>query len=360
MSTGMEYTLDKIKNEYISIRNSTFYKMFQEFDKSCVNTYYDAGDSCYYVGFEGSSLSVNVISLLKKLYSNLYRVYVSSETVNNDYFPDYLDEVEKIGCICLKYWLYDQIVSRGLSESETKILFNGYQNYINGKTQYIPKDYCNFSELSLNHINTLKNIYALYTIFYNNTNISEACNNDKCKYMDYFGKGLDDFINSIKRCTSNSPNDNYCNEFNEFIKMCKTNSEYAGILIYDVPVQSTAGTKGKYLLSSEKYQNGSLYIYLKDKNMLNLLKTSDFLSNKKSTIAATSVVASAIGLPSIFYYLYKFTPFGSALRRGNGKNIENIDKEEPNDLLYTAFDKQTPYESRNYNVAYHTFNDTEP
>ncbi|SCA60543.1 Plasmodium vivax Vir protein, putative [Plasmodium vivax] len=206
----------------------------------------------------------------------------------------------------------------------------------------------------------LKNIYALYAIFYNNTNVSETCNNDKCKYTDYFGKGLEDFINSFKKCTSNSPNDNYCNEFNEFIKMCKENSEYAGILIYDVPTKSEAGTTGKYLLSIEEYKNKPLYIYLKNENLLNLLKTSDFLSNKKSTIAATSVVGSAIGLPSIFYYLYKFTPFGSSLRKGKGKNIVNIDKEEPNDFLYTSDPEQTPYESRNYNVAYHTFSDTEP
>ncbi|KMZ94044.1 hypothetical protein PVMG_02270 [Plasmodium vivax Mauritania I] len=290
---------------YISIQNSIFYKIYQEFDKTCARQYYDGDDSCYFESFDGSSLSDNVISILKILYSNLYRVYVSSVTDNNDYFPDYLDEVENIGCICLKYWLYDQIVSRGLSESENKILFNGYQNYINGKTQYIPENYCNFSELSLNHINTLKNIYALYTIFYNNTKISEACNNDKCKYKDYFGKGLDDFINSIKRCTSNSPNDNYCNEFNEFIKMCKKNSEYAGILIYDEPVQSTSGKTGKYLLSVEKYRNEPLHIYLKNEKLLNFVKTSDFLSNKKNTIAATSIVGSAIGLPSIFYYLYK-------------------------------------------------------
>ncbi|VUZ98028.1 PIR protein, partial [Plasmodium vivax] len=293
-------------------------------------------------------------------YSNFYRVYASNETHNNDYFPDYLDEVKKLGCICLKYWLYDQIASKGLEVSQITGLFKGYETYINGKIKGASKNYCNISELSLNHINTLKNIYSLYTIFYNNTNFSEICNNDKCEYTDYFGKGLDDFINSFKKCTSNSPNVNYCNEFNEFIKMCKENSEYAGILIYDEPTKSKAGTTGKYLLSIEEYKNKPLYIYLKNEKLLNFVKTSHFLSNKKSTIAATSVVGSAIGLPSIFYYLYKFTPFGSSLRKGKGKNIVNIDKEEPNDFLYTSDPEQTPYESRNYNVAYHTFSDTEP
>ncbi|VUZ99853.1 PIR protein, partial [Plasmodium vivax] len=220
------------------------------------------------------------------------------------------------------------------------------------------KNYCNISELSLNHINTLKNIYSLYTIFYNNTNFSEICNNDKCEYTDYFGKGLDDFINSFKKCTSNSPNVNYCNEFNEFIKMCKENSEYAGILIYDEPTKSKAGTTGKYLLSIEEYKNKPLYIYLKNEKLLNFVKTSHFLSNKKSTIAATSVVGSAIGLPSIFYYLYKFTPFGRSLHKAKRKNIVNINDEAHNSLLHTSDTEQTPLKSRNHNIAYHTFSDT--
>ncbi|SCA83701.1 VIR protein [Plasmodium vivax] len=296
----MEYTLDKIKDNYVSIRNSEFYKIYKEFDESCEKYRYDNGASCYDEMLEDPSLSDNVISILKNLYSNIYKVYASNERKNNDYFEELLPEVKKIGCICLKYWLYDQIISKGLEESQITGLFKGYETYINGKIKGASRNYCNISDLSLNHINMLKNIYALYAIFYNNTNVSETCNNDKCKYTDYFGKGLDDFINSFKKCTSNSPNDNYCNEFNEFIKMCKENSEYAGILIYDVPTKSEAGTTGKYLLSIEEYKNKPLYIYLKNENLLNLLKTSDFLSNKKSTIAATSVVGSAIGLPSIF------------------------------------------------------------
>ncbi|EDL42816.1 variable surface protein Vir26, truncated, putative, partial [Plasmodium vivax] len=61
---------------------------------------------------------------------------------------------------------------------------------------------------------------------------------------------------------------------------------------------------------------------------------------------------------SIFYYLYKFTPFGKTLRKGKGENIVNIDEEEHNDLLYTEDTEQTPFKKRDYHIAYHIFSDT--
>ncbi|SCA81768.1 VIR protein [Plasmodium vivax] len=358
MSIGMEYTLDEIKNEYISILNSKFYKIYNEFDKSCDNDYYDRGVSCYDEYLEDSSLSENVITILKNLYSNLYRVYASNETQNNDYFEGIRPEVRKIGCICLKYWLYDQIESKGLDKAQIKELFEGHGKYIKGKIMNYRKNYCNFKELSLNHINMLKNIYALYTVLYNNNGKYKTCHNNKCMYLEYVGKGLDELINGINNCSSNPSSINYCDQLEEFLDLCKKDNEDSGISIYKEGKKGEAEKAGKYLLSVEKYKNEPLYIYLKNEKLLNFLKTSHFLSNKKSTIAATSVVGSAIGLPSIFYYLYKFTPFGSSLRKGKGKNIVNINEEPHNSLLYASDTDKTPYESKKYNVAYHNFSNT--
>ncbi|KMZ94925.1 hypothetical protein PVMG_05536 [Plasmodium vivax Mauritania I] len=301
-----KYIIYKMLHKYNFIADSGFYKTYKEFNISCTNYQTDGNASCPNNTLANLNPGTNVTDLLNKLYSNLYRVYASNKTQNNDYFEGIRPQVEKIGCICLKYWLYDQIVSKGLEESEIKKLFEGYEEYINGKIVGAPKNYCNFSELSLNQINTLKNIYGFYAILYDNTRNSETCKNDNCKYMDYFGKGLDEFINGINNCTSNSPNKNFCNEFNEFVKMCKDINEYAGISIYDEGTKSKDGTAGKYFLFDEKYQNEQLYIYLKDKKLLNFVKTSHFvLTKNNTTIAATSVVGSAIGLSSIFYYLYK-------------------------------------------------------
>ncbi|CAG9482276.1 unnamed protein product [Plasmodium vivax] len=358
MSNDKDYCLDKIKEAYNFISDSVFYKIYKEFDISCNSKDFDGGASCPPDPFGDSTISEKVINLLKDLYSNLYRVYYTSENKTNDYFDDSITEVKEIGCMCLKYWLYDQIVSKGLEESQIKELFSGHAKYINGKIKDVPNNYCNFNELSLNHINTLKNIYAFYTIIYDNANNIETCDSEKCKYMNYFGKGLDDFINSIEKCSVDTSNINYCNQFNEFIELCKKDNVHAGISIYHEPTKSKAGTKGKYFLSYEKYQNEPLYIYLKDEKMLNFLKTSHFISNKNSTtIAATSVVGSAIGLSSIFYYLYKFTLFGSSLRRGKEKNLVNNDEEAHNSSLYKSNTEKLPLQNREYKVQYHTFND---
>ncbi|SCA60521.1 VIR protein [Plasmodium vivax] len=359
MSNDEDYSLDKIKESHNFIDNSVFYKIYKEFDVPCKSIKYNSDASCPSNNLINPAFSEKVINLLKELYSNLYRVYFTSKNKTNYYFDDdYTTEVKKIGCICLKYWLYHQIVSKGLNESEIKDLFEGYTQYINGKIDN-DNNYCNFNELSLNQINTFKNIYAFYAILYDNTNNIETCDSENCKYMNYFGKGLDDFFNSIKKCSIDPSNNNYCNQFNEFINKYMVGNEHAGISINYEPTMSTDNTPGKYLLSSEKYSNETLYIYLKDEKLLNFFKTSYFLSNKNtSTIAGTTVVGSAVGLSSIFYYLYKFTPFGKTLRKGKGENIVNIDEEEHNDLLYTEDTEQTPFKKRDYHIAYHTFSDT--
>ncbi|SCA59888.1 Plasmodium vivax Vir protein, putative [Plasmodium vivax] len=263
-----------------------------------------------------------------------------------------------MGGIYLKYWLYDQVIKNNIDDSNIKKFFQGLRNHIEPKIKVKYDNYVKINNLTLSEMKSIKKLYALYTIFYGNANNSDSCIGDQCKYIDYFGEGLDEFINSINRCSSDLSTGNYCKEFKEFIDICKDKDLNAGISIYDEQTQSTADTKEKYLLSVEKYQNKPLYIYLKDEKLLNFVKTSHFIRTKNSaTIAVTSVVGSAIGLSSIFYYLYKFTPFGNTLRKVKGKNIVNMD-EEQNDLLYTSHTEQIPFKNRKYNVAYQNFSDT--
>ncbi|CAG9485349.1 unnamed protein product [Plasmodium vivax] len=313
MSNGTDNSLDKIQEEYSFIANSVFYKIYKEFDKTCKDYQGDQDASCPPDNLGDSGTPTEVTDLLKKLYSNYYRVKEACGKHNNDYFSDYLDEVKIIGCISLKYWLYDQTITKGLEDDQINALFQGWKNHIQSKISFNNLKPCKFYNLKKDEINNIKKVYALYTIFYGNNKNWGSCNSDKCRYMDYFGKGLDEFIKSINRCSSNLNQTDYCNEFREFLDLCKENNEDAGISIYD---EST--------------------------------KTED----------ATSVVGSAIGLSSIFYYFYKFTPFGSSLRKGKEKNMVNIDEGAHDTLLYTSNTEQTPFQSRKYNLAYHTFSDT--
>ncbi|SCA60861.1 hypothetical protein, conserved [Plasmodium vivax] len=359
MSDEKEFTLDKIKKIQSFMGNSKFYKIYEVFSKSCQDFSGDfKNESCYNEDLMEIDGTSEVTELLKELYSSLYRIYASVPFQNNTYFDYNISEYGKMYCISLKYWLYDQIIKREFKKTDINEIFTGWTTYLKGKIKGRSQDLCTFNNLLKDEIKKIKNIYALYSIFYDNTEISETCNNDKCKYIDYFGQGLDNFINSIKKCSTDSSNNEYCNEFNEFLELCKKNNENAGITIYEVIGENEPDGAGKHLLFSEKYKDKLLYIYLKNKELINFVKTSDFLSNKSTTIAATSVVGSAIGLSSIFYYFYKFTPFGSSLRKGQRKNIVNIDEEAHNELLYTSNLEQPSFKNREYKVAYHNYNNS--
>ncbi|CAI7724118.1 hypothetical protein, conserved [Plasmodium vivax] len=357
MSEEKKFTLDKIKDNHSFMINSKLYKIYKVLDKKCNEYREDNSETCYKEETSGKMVaSSDVTELLKKLYSNLKRIYLTLPGYNNTYF-DYKETIDyKLYYASLKYWLYDQIVIEGLEGINIDDIFTGWKKNIKNNITY-NKNPCVFNKLTLDQIKRLKNIYALYTVLYDNNANFDPCENNTCNYLEYFGKGLDEIISSIDICSSKESKDNYCKEFDEFINMCKDESLDGGIIIYEESRKNVVDLAGKYLLLSEKYNDIPHYIYLKDEKMLNYFKTSDFLSNKTTTIAATSVVGSAIGLPSIFYYFYKFTPFGSTLRKGKGKNVVDIDERANDSLLYTPDIEQIPFKNREYKVAYHTFSD---
>ncbi|CAI7724028.1 PIR protein [Plasmodium vivax] len=304
MSKDKDYILDEIKKNYIINEKSKFYEIYEVFYKPCTD-FYDNKVSCCPESTIFGAKSSEVIDLLKDLYSNLHRIYATLTGTNNVYVDDVEPEDYKLCCTSLKYWLYDQIIIKDLKETEINEIFTGWENYIKNNVENPTSNTCVFNELTLDEIKRLKNIYALYTVLYANNGKFETCNISTCKYLEYVGKGLDELISSIKSCSNNSNRTNYCIEFKEFVDLCKEENEDAGISIYLENKKIEADRTGKYLLFSEKYNDQLLYIYLKDEKLLNFVKKSDFLSNKTTTIAATSVVGSAIGLSSIFYYFYK-------------------------------------------------------
>ncbi|SCA83721.1 VIR protein [Plasmodium vivax] len=304
MSKDKEYILDEIKDKYVINEKSRFYRIYKVFDKLCTS-FNDNDDSCCTYSTNSWAESSKVTEILKDLYSNLYRIYATIPGTNNDYIDVVENEDYKLFYTSLKYWLYDQIIIKDLKETEINEIFTGWENYIKNNVQNPTSNTCVFNELTLDEIKRLKNIYALYTVLYANNGKFETCNISTCKYLEYVGKGLDELISSIKSCSNNSNRTNYCIEFKEFVDLCKEENEDAGISIYLENKKIEADHTGKYLLFSEKYNDQLLYIYLKDEKLLNFVKKSDFLSNKTTTIAATSVVGSAIGLSSIFYYFYK-------------------------------------------------------
>ncbi|KMZ86483.1 hypothetical protein PVBG_05350 [Plasmodium vivax Brazil I] len=104
--------------------------------------------------------------------------------------------------------------------------------------------------------------------------------------MNYFGKGLDDFFNSIKKCSIDPSNNNYCNQFNEFINkyMVVNTRNYLNPNLNVVPTNSKSGKdffsrfNCIYLTS-----NSSLYFH-------QILQVNEFVCN--------------FNIPVYFQYIY--------------------------------------------------------
>ncbi|KMZ83346.1 hypothetical protein PVBG_05742 [Plasmodium vivax Brazil I] len=240
--------------------NSKFYKIYDVFRKQCEYFMWDDDQSCYKDTLGEIENSLDVTEILKHLYSNLYRIYATIKYNDNTYF-DYVETADyKLCYTSLKYWLYDQIIIKGLEERKINEIFKGWEYYIKIKITNKFSDSCAFNKLTLDEIKRLKNIYALYTVLYNNTTNFETCKGNRCKYLKYFGKGIGEFISSINSCSSNSYRTNYCVEFKEFVDLCKENNKDAGISIYEESKKGTADTAGKYLLSVKTYENEPHYI----------------------------------------------------------------------------------------------------
>ncbi|EDL42675.1 variable surface protein Vir21, putative [Plasmodium vivax] len=347
-TSDKDFSVDNIKKKYKFIEDSNFYKIYNEFNWDCRDgRYSDLGVSCFNGSSNGWTKFPEVTNILKKLYSNLYRIYVTNGGDNNDYFDDNEDEIDKMGYFYVKYWLYDQIFNNNLNDSKIKELYQGWNNYVKKEVEHKSNNPCIFYSLKKDEIKNIRKIYAFSTLLYQNVNKFKTNYNNNSKYMDYFGEGLDAFFSSINKCSSEKHTDNYCKEFKEFLNKCKDESLNAGILIYHGNNVYSPDDSNKYLLSIETYENKPLYIILKDKKMLNFLKTSNFLSNKnRNTIAATSAVGSAIALSSIFYYFYKFRPFGRNLRKGKGGNIVDINERAHDSLLHTPDTEHMPFQKQ--------------
>ncbi|SCA60394.1 Plasmodium vivax Vir protein, putative [Plasmodium vivax] len=357
MSNDEKYILENISKEHSFIHNLDFYKIYKEFNEPCDNR--QVKDACYGGDTEQWSQKNEVKELLKNIHSNLYKIYSTLKRERTEYFDNVVLKDENICCVSLKYWLYDKIVTNDLNDDEIKELFDGWKKHIDPNAIYHQFQPCTFYNLNMDEIKSIKNIYALYTILQSTTKSFENCNEIECKYKDYFEQGLVEFINSVNKCSNNPSENEYCKEFKDFLQICTGSNTYAGIAVYNEYKGSIDNTSKKYLLFAEKYENDKLYAYIKDNIWLNWSKIDHIVNpQKRTTIAATSVVGSAIGLSSIFYYLYKYTPFGSSLRKGKGKNIVNIDEGTRDFLLYTSEAEQEPFKSMKYNVAYHTFRDT--
>ncbi|SBT72600.1 hypothetical protein, conserved, partial [Plasmodium ovale] len=217
---------------------------------------------------------------------------------------------------------------------------------------------CTFNELKWDEHQKLKSIYAFLLIYYSNI---DAFNENKiieCKYMDYIGKGLKEYHDTLKRCSSKMEQSNYCKEFNELNEIYKE----------DYIHWKTSTADNEYIYYGDDTVNCALQIeslkdplhlsYWNKKEKLHLINYP-FNSQKSAVISTSSAIGATAGISLFLIYLYKFTNIGSFFGHVNQKNntmFLNMDTEPHNLTQPTSEFENSDFESSHYDVSYYLLN----
>ncbi|GAB69533.1 CYIR protein, partial [Plasmodium cynomolgi strain B] len=210
-------------------------------------------------------------------------------------------------CFYLKYWFYDQVITKGIKNTQiTQLLKIWQQNKIKKCTECE----CELDVKSLNDINGLKKIYDYYLFLelYKDKNIMShnIYNKDYCKYLEDARASYK--LLYISRCSKNNANDvyKYCNEF---IKHIMPYDDIDMEFSISCEADNITEEEVKILLSSS-----AIGVSTENPSMIHGLdKTNQHMSNVHSnpisedTSRKTSAIisVSSVGIGFILFLLYK-------------------------------------------------------
>ncbi|SBT53846.1 PIR Superfamily Protein [Plasmodium ovale wallikeri] len=356
-SNDDKFTYEDLEKAYSFLKTSNFSKIYNEFnDKNG----YDP-QSTQYCNQIKSSLDVGSYNdeILLSFCNILYKIIVHVNNISNDHFEG-ISKNDKMYCICLKYWLYEKIGNVGAMGLGTSELFGKYQENIKSKAKKEAPNPCKFSVLEWNEIDKLSSIYAFILFYYSNINSFYGEKNIPCKYMNYFGKGLKTYNESLNMCSSEKKGDNYCKEFREFKetygldKIYWETSKVYEKYTYD-PNNST-----QCALNIESHNNPLHLTYWHENEKLHLSNQPiDF--QKSAIISSSSAIGTTLGVSAFLLYLYKYTSLGSLFRARIQKNtviLNNMDRENHDNAFPTYEYENTSVENGDYNISYYSLNNS--
>ncbi|SBT73639.1 Plasmodium vivax Vir protein, putative [Plasmodium ovale] len=347
------FTYDELKEQYNFLETLTFGKLYKELND---NNSFDS-DGIRYCNQIKAELSSDLYGddIPSNFCNNLYKIIVKIKSLNNEIFVG-IDKNDKMYCFTLKYWLYDQIKSNGARGLEINDLFEKWQTGIKDKIKTTISNPCTFNILTEEQYNKLKSIYAFVLLYYNNINAIDDKKFVLCKYLNYFGKGLKAYYESLSECSKGKRDDNYCKEFNEFKELYKLdkvfwkNSTYNTKFIYD------ADSTDDCPLVIESVKNPIRIKYIEKDNIL-YLSDQPIDSSKGSIISGSSAAGATVGISAFLFYLFKFTNIRSLF--GLGKQTDdtmflNVDEGSHNFSFPISEQEQANFGNSEYNIAYYS------
>ncbi|SBT84457.1 PIR protein [Plasmodium ovale] len=349
-------TYDELKGVYPFLKDVNFDEIYEEFKDT---TKYEETGKTHCTQLKDKLLCNYIEENIQLNFCNiLYKVIVKINGLNNNVFNEIDDD--KMYCFCLKYWLYDHLDKNTLPLGQNiDDYFQKWQNGIKEKIQTSAPNPCVFRELNWEQREKLKSIYAFILLYYKNINLIPEKGKVDCKYMNFFGKGLKAYYDSLSECSLENE-DNYCKEFREFKEtygldkiyweISKVNEKY----IYD-------GNSSAQCALQTKSRNNLLYLtYWYDDKKLHLSNEPiDF--QKSAIISASSAIGTTVGIPAFLLYLYKYTSLGSIFRTRIQKNnimLNNMDRENHDNTFPTYEYENTDVENADYNISYFSLNNS--
>ncbi|SBT57351.1 PIR Superfamily Protein [Plasmodium ovale wallikeri] len=269
--------------------------------------------------------------LILKFCHNLYKMNVKINGLH-DHLLNYLSKNDKTYCASLKYWLYEEI------------------GKMDPKGQEINENFQKLKEM----------LDKEYKVSYHNIDLFNEYKITECKYMDYIGKGLKVYHDTLKRYSAKTEQSKYCKDFNELNEIYKEDYIY----------WKTPTADYKYIYNEENTVNCALQIeslkdplhlsYWNKKEKLHLINYP-FDSQKSAVISASSAIGATAGISLFLFYLYKFTNIGSFFGHVNQKNntmFLNMDT-EPNNLTQPNSEfGNSNFESSHYDISYYLLNNS--
>ncbi|SBT58963.1 PIR Superfamily Protein [Plasmodium ovale wallikeri] len=295
-----DFSYDEFKKQYKFLDNSKFGIYYDEFKDE---TEYYGNPLIYCTEIKRTISSPHDENLILKFFHNLYKINVKINGLQDHLFNE-LPETDKTYCSSLKYWLYEEIGKMDPKGQEIDKNFQKLKELLDSKIQGKLSVPCTFNELKWDEHQKLKSIYAFLLIYYSNIDAFNEYKNIECKYMDYLGKGLKEYHDTLKRCSEKTKQSNYCKEFNELNEIYKE----------DYIHWKTSTADNEYIYYGDDTVNCALQIeslkdplhlsYWNKKEKLHLINYP-FNSQKSAVISTSSAIGATAGISLFLIYLYK-------------------------------------------------------
>ncbi|SBT52482.1 PIR Superfamily Protein [Plasmodium ovale wallikeri] len=354
---GDKFKFHEFKQAYNFLNSENFTKIYDIFnDEKYKDT--TGEEKCKIIKKE-LSVPNDDEELILKFCNNLYKIIADYNNWNNVYFEQ-ISQDNKNYCIHLKYWLYEETGNHDMMGFDISEDFQKWKDKLEEELNNNKKYPCTFNKLSWTERDKMRNIYAFVLIYYRNVKKFHQNKYIICKYLDYMGKGLKEYYDSLIKCSKKVGQDNYCEEFNEFQKT------YMGDNIQvstsednlDYKFEDTETVNCPLEIESLEYPLHLIYKKGKSRWHLNYQTIGSLNS---SIISASSAIGTTVGISAFLLFLYKHTSFGSLFRTRMQKDnmiLDDINEGTQSLILPTSYYESLPFENSDYNVTYYSLNNS--